>query len=124
MKKIDITPQELCERLFRGERFCDKHGTELFFDGRFKGLCGGTDAPININNWFGKDIYTKPRWTDNLSAENPVLCWVWYDQLEDAVKREVYGVNQLLGRYITDDGGWDNAEPVKPEDACIWEEET
>ena len=121
MKKIDITPQELCERLFKGERFYNEHGAELFFDGRFKGLIGGIDGPININNWFGKDIYTKPHWTDNLSKENPVLCWLRKDRDSIGV---VVGIKEDGDGYTLINGQWCSyAEPVKLEDACIWEGE-
>lgn len=121
MKKIDITPQELCERLFKGERFYDERGAELFYDGRFRRVYSGSVESVDINDCFNGDIYVKPHWTDNLSKENTIYCWVWEMYREDAFKADVFGIRPFDGLYETDDGTWTNAEPVKLEDACIWE---
>ncbi len=121
MKKIDITPQELCERLFKGESFYDGKGDRLFWDGsRFREEIrdGAITNGTSMNSWLAIDIYTKPQWTDNLSEENPVYCWVWDSERDEAVKSDVCSVSD--SRYETEDCYWHNAEPVKLEDACIW----
>ncbi len=123
MKKIDITPQELCERLFKGESFYDSQQRRLYHENN----CFWCDTktghpPANINNWFAKDIYTKPHWTDNLSEENPVLCWVWE---KEGRRKAIAFICVRSGKKFHGINGawWDNAEPVKLEDACIWEGE-
>ncbi len=122
MKKLNIKPQELCERLFKGESFYDLDSHRLYIRSDVFAVeyPSGGSAHTNINLWFAKDIYAKPQWTDNLSEENPVLCWV----------REIGGtvlpviINGVDGKFFRDTRNklWNNAEPVKLEDACIWEE--
>ena len=120
MKKIEITPQELCERLSKGESFYNSIGARLHYEKcNFRVEYAGSVSPVNINDWLNQDIYTKPRWTDNLSAENPVLCWIMEDKTAVVLVTSkegsfYFGANE--GRYIY-------AEPVKLEDACIWEGE-
>ncbi len=125
MKKIDITPQELCERLFNGESFYDHRGSALFYqDNKFMvAWNGGVNEDADINEWFPLELHTRPHWTDNLSEENPVLCWVWNDEREHAIKRDVITAIETTDPYETDDSYWTHAEPVKLEDACIWEGE-
>ncbi len=120
MKKIDITPQELCERLFKGESFYNKTGSRLFTsNSRFKYETTEGDVwDADINNWFS-DIYTKPHWTDNLSEEKPVLCWVGLPAGFQVAL--IKGTDS--GLYVCrSNNKWANAEPVKLSEACIWEE--
>ncbi len=129
MKKIDITPQELCERLFNGESFYNASGARLFVDDncfRYETVNGSTGS-TDVNNWLNANIYTKPHWTDNLSEENPVLCWVWDSVTRDyAVIRMICRFDSILTSYKFEDleaESWVNAEPVKLSEACIWEGE-
>ncbi len=122
MKKIDITPQELCERLFKGESFYDECDHRLYYENcAFKkqhpnGECNRVD----ISNWFTRSLYTKPHWTDDLSEESPVYCWVWDNDDSNKLKRDVSCVDVDYGSYLAEGFYWLHAEPVKIEDAYIW----
>ncbi len=123
MKKIDITPQELCERLFNGESFYHELGAKISYnkdESRFEEHTKEGDLVIfsSINFWIKTDLYTKPHWTDNLSEESPVLCWLRKDRMNIGIVkgREAEGYTLASGQYCS------YAEPVKLSEACIWEE--
>ncbi len=124
MKKISITPQELCERLFKGESFYGERGFRLSYNKRKScfeehSTEGDLVEMSSINYWLKNDIYTKPHWTDNLSEESPVLCWV-----EMSRGKMLIMVKGLDSSFYVDtfNNKWANAEPVKLSEACIWSE--
>ncbi len=125
MKKIDITPQELCERLFKGESFYDECDHRLYYEnGVFKKQYPDEGRTrVDISKWFTRGIYTKHHWTDNLSKENPVLC----KAIGDITGNEHFVLIceiQHDGVFVDSNNNyWSNAEPVKIEDAYIWSDE-
>ena len=127
MKKIDITPQELCERLFKGESFYNIEERTLTYSkqkGKFVAYNrDGESYNPDMNVWFKGDIYIKPHWSDNLSEENPVLCKVYGDITGNEHVVFICGIRSEV-LFVDSNGiSWKNAEPVKLEDACIWEGE-
>ena len=127
MEKIDITPQEVIKHLVNTGPLWDKkrYKAEFKSDGTFMITApdGERETVSSARLLSNKDWYTKPHWTDNLSEENPVLCWVWNDEREHAIKRDVITAIEATDPYEIDDSYWTHAEPVKLEDACIWEGE-
>ena len=123
MKKIDITPQEVIKHLVNtGPLYDIKHNrVEFRTDGTFLITTrDGDKEVVSSARLIGcTEWYTKPQWTDNLSEESPVYCWVWDDDDSNKLKRDVSCVDD--GAYLAEGFYWLHAEPVKLEDACIWE---
>ncbi len=130
MKKIDITPQEVIKHLVNTGPLWDKkrYKAEFKSDGTFMITApdGERETVSSARLLSNKDWYTKPHWTDNLSEENPVLCWVWDSGTRDyAVIRMICRFDSILTSYKFEDleaESWVNAEPVKLSEACIWED--
>jgi hypothetical protein len=117
----------LCERLFKGESFYNIEERTLTYSkqkGKFVAYNrDGESYNPDMNVWFKGDIYTKPHWTDNLSKENPVYCYLWNESSKSRIiKDDVIRADR--DGYLTAFGDkLQYAEPVKLEDACIWEGE-
>lgn len=120
MKKVEFKDKsEMITRLVAGEVFCNLIGLRLEFseDGNFR--FGDSLLPINACGIYG--WYTKPRWDDNLSEENPVLCWISdISPQKRSYAAFVTDKNKITDKYKSDGTYWVYATPVKP-DEC-WSE--
>lgn len=123
MKNAGIKSKaEAAQRLINGEVFyCE--GCRVFFDPKQEQPFRYDYAPLN-GLWSSyADWETQSDWRDEVSEENPVLCWV-SDSAEGGKAAvalvEEYNASKLYSYKETCDEWWKFATPVKPEDC--WQE--
>ena len=61
-------------------------------------------------------------WTDDVSKENHILCWVWDGEDDKRVARVIKYQPEYNWEYITEDSMFEHAEPVKAGEIKLYED--
>jgi len=87
--------------------------TKIYYCAGSEKFKAGEELLLSFSKW--KDWQIEPRWTDNLSHEHPVLCWVWSggDMWDNPMMITSFDGETYLGYTSTH---YFQAEPVKPEE--------
>lgn len=81
MKNAGIkSKREAAQRLLDGEVFYNRVGDKIYFNESKTSpfLIGNTILGPSWGDY--KSWQTKPDWRDEVSEDNPVLCWVWNEK--------------------------------------------
>ena len=78
------------------------------------------ETPISIINFDDSEIYTEPKWWDNIPLEG-ILCKVWDDKLEEAIYRTVFKYSSIDKKFIADSLWYENAIPLNEEQLSAYE---
>ena len=121
-KKLDLTIREKIERLMDKEVFYNEDGCLEYLFSEENGFI--IDSGLSAGSLdISIDFYTPETWEDEVSPDNPVLCWISDDNTEDRSSAlHIIAVTESGYRYLCSSGHqWKYATPVQPKECYGYE---